>query len=486
VSAAPKATTADTKLDYRVSTGLWANAWKIAAAIGGIGILAALGLGLAGGAEASKRFAFSYLFAFIFFLSLGLGALFFVLIQHLTSANWSVTSRRTAEFFMAGLPVFALLFIPVVLGMGHLFPWLHAGHGGAEHTVAAHVEQAATHETAHLGVHGHADAPSVEHPQPHEQVRPTVGEPGAGHVMHGEGHEDPYEMAEHQAHAATLAQKLPYLNRTFFFVRAAIYFLVWIFLSMRLFGWSTRQDTTRDPKLTVAAQRFAPVATFLFALTLTFAGFDWLMSLDPMWYSTIFGVWIFAGCAVAIHALIILVTLSFRRQGLIGEAVNVEHYHDLGKLLFGFTVFWAYISFSQFFLTWYASIPEETTFYHHRWGDGPWKGVSLAILFIHFVLPFVLLLSRNTKRKLPVLATGAAILLVMHLVETYWIVLPNYQRDVLPADHPGVLSFHLLDVLCLLGVGGVYLAVVFWQMTRHALIPVGDPRLSRSLRFENF
>lgn len=281
----------------------------------------------------------------------------------------------------------------------------------------------------------------------------------------------------------TLALKLPYLNRPFFLVRAVIYFAIWAWLALRLFRLSTLQDSTRDPKMTVAAQRFAPGATFLFGLSLTFAAFDWLMSLDPMWYSTIFGVWVFAGSVVAIHAVLILVTLAFRRQGLIGEAVNVEHYHDLGKLLFGFTVFWAYISFSQFFLIWYAGIPEETRFYHLRWGEGPWRAVGYGIVFLHFVVPFALLLSRNTKRKLPVLGFAAALLLVMHLVEVYWAVMPNFRPLVLSTDH---LEVHWLDVACLLGVGGVYLALVFWQMTRHPLIPVGDPRLERSLRFENF
>ncbi len=152
--------------------------------------------------------------------------------------------------------------------------------------------------------------------------------------------------------------------------------------------------------------------------------------------------------------------------------------------MFGFLVFWAYISFAQFFLIWYAAIPEETIFYHQRWGDGPWKTVSLLILFAHFVLPFFVLLSRNVKRNLTGVAVGCVIVVLMHLVEMYWAIMPNY--TIRPDQQIGdVLAFHWLDAACLVGVGGIYLAWVFFQMTKHSLIPVGDPRLKRSLAFEN-
>src|SRR5579871_5968391 len=149
---------------------------------------------------------------------------------------------------------------------------------------------------------------------------------------------------------------------------------------MTFFRLSTNQDTTKDPKLTLKAQRLAPVATFIFGFTLTGAAFDWLMSLLPTWYSTIYGVTIFAGSVVCMYATLILVTQALRGAGLLKDAVNVEHYHDLGKLLFGFLIFWAYTSFAQYMLIWYAAIPEETAFYHHRWDVGPWMAISLAIV----------------------------------------------------------------------------------------------------------
>ncbi len=452
--------------DYKISGGLWASAWKIAAGLGAVGLAGSA----AGFASDPKRFAFSYLFAFTFFLTIAIGSMFFVLIQRLSSAAWSVTVRRTAEFFMAGVPALALLFIPLLFVMGHLFPWMHETPA-AGHDQAATAEHAGEHGAAHATEHG--DHTTGEHASAHAGVRPIRM-----------NWDEEYEHIEHHEHSQVLAHKRPYLNVPFFLIRIGIYFAAWIFISMRLFGLSTKQDGSKDPKLTVTAQRFSPVALMATVLTFTFAAFDWLMSLNPYWFSTIFGVWIFAGSILVAHAVITLVTLSLRSNGFIGNAVTVEHYHDLGKLTFGFTVFWAYIGFSQFFLIWYASIPEETVFFHQRWGDGPWKTVSMIILGVHFVFPFLLMMSRNIKRRPAILAIGVGVLVIMHMVEIYWIVMPNYvpRAGMEPGD---ALQIHWLDVASLVGIGGVYLAWVFRQMTQHKLIPVGDPRLARSLAFEN-
>jgi hypothetical protein len=296
---------------------------------------------------------------------------------------------------------------------------------------------------------------------------------GGGGVHTGQNRPDPHHLEEERV----LAAKAPYLNQTAFLVRAVLYFLIWTWLALRYFGLSTAQDTSKDPKLTVAAQRMAPVATILFGLSLTFAAFDWLMSLMPAWFSTIYGVTIFAGSVVAIYSTLIIVTMSLREDGLLKDAVKTEHFHDMGKLLFGFMIFWAYTSFSQFMLIWYAALPEETVFYHLRWDTSDlWKNMSLAIVGLHFAVPFFIILSRNAKRRLPILRAGAIVLLAMHVVEMYWMVLPNY--------HEGAARFAWIDIACFLGVGGVYLAVVFNRMTKHALIPIGDPRLARSLHHE--
>jgi hypothetical protein len=301
-------------------------------------------------------------------------------------------------------------------------------------------------------------------------LRPDVAPARNGHVAR-EG--EALEAREEE----TMAKKAGYLNRNFFLVRVVIYFAAWLFLAFRYFRLSTSQDASKDPAFTRQAQQMAPVATILFGLSLTFAAFDWIMSLDPTWFSTIFGVTFFAGCVVTIFATLTVVAMAIREDGLIKNAITVEHFHDLGKLLFGFLVFWAYVNFSQFMLIWYAALPEETGFYHHRWDVGPWAYVSLLIVIAHFIVPFFLLLSRNVKRRLPALRLGAVWLLVMHVVEIYWLVMPNYNH--------GESTVSWIDFACLAGVVGVYLAVVFRNMTRYPLIPVGDPRLARSLAFEN-
>lgn len=458
----------EAKNDYRIKSGMWLNAWKIAAGVGLLG----LGGAFAGRAQDAHRFSFSYLFAFFFFLTIALGSIFFVLLQHLTSAGWSVSVRRTAEFFISGVPVFVLLFAPVVLGMEDLFPWVHMAS-----------EESAEVATSHGG-HGEGHA---EHAQANEHGEEHAGggEHGPGQVVTGQ--RIPYEELAHEEHHELIGRKKAYLNKNFFLLRALIYFLAWCGVGLTLYRNSTRQDASKDVAWTNRSQNLAPVAVSIMGLTLTFAAFDWLMSLDPGWYSTIFGVQVFAGAIVATHAVIILVTLSLRAAGHTGNSITTEHYHDLGKLLFGFNVFWAYISFSQFFLIWYASIPEETVYYHNRWSDGPWKYISIALVLCHFVLPFALLLSRNVKRRLPLLALGAAILLGMQVVELYWSVMPNYAVQFLhlrPSD-PTALSLHWMDIACFLGVGGVYLAAVFYQMVNNPVIPVGDPRLARSIEFEN-
>jgi hypothetical protein len=436
----------------------WSNAWKVA---GGVG---ALGLAMSGAAWSGDphRFAFSWLFAFMAVLAVGLGCLFFVIVQHMAGASWSVSWRRVPEIFASALPVFALLFVPIAASLSELYPWMH--HQGEHH---------GAHETAAEGEeHASADglfSPTVARAQAH-----------AGSAAHSEGAAHGASHAEHSPqhalHSETIEAKVAYLNQPFFFLRAVLYFAVWAVLSWFFVSRSTGQDVKRDLDSTKAMQGWAPLATFAFALSLTFAAFDWMMSLEPAWYSTIFGVQYFSITAVSSLATIITVTYALKNAGILGDAVQVEHYHDLGKLLFGFLVFWAYISFSQFMLIWYASIPEETTYYHLRWSPG-WQTFTLALALGHFIFPFLYLISRNIKRRVPLLAFGAGWLLVMHVLECFWLVMPY-------ASETGAFEPHWMDIASLLAVGGCYLAVVFFRMNQLPLVPVGDPRLARSLRHE--
>ncbi|MEY4577652.1 MAG: hypothetical protein RL701_2355, partial [Pseudomonadota bacterium] len=294
------------KKSYRIPDGnIWASAWKMTAAIAVIGILVA-GIGWK---VQSERFAFSYLYGFITVLTLWLGSVFFVLIQHLTGAGWSVTVRRAAEFFVSGVVVLPFLFLPLLTQLGTLYPWWNADHSG--------VAEAQEHQAA---------------PEAH----------GGGHEAHGEaahaeghsaGHHTPgvvdHHAPHHQLEKQTLAKKGAFLNHTFFYIRLALYFAIWLWIGLRLFGYSTAQDATGDKQYTVKMAGFAAKATFLYAISLTFAGFDWVMSLEPGWYSTMFGVRFFATGAVTSFAFIILTTLGWKSAGLVGDEINTEHYHDL-------------------------------------------------------------------------------------------------------------------------------------------------------------
>ncbi|MBN1855264.1 MAG: quinol:cytochrome C oxidoreductase [Pirellulales bacterium] len=360
-----------------------------------------------------RAFSASYLVNYTFFLSIALGALFFVALQHLVRAGWSVTVRRSAEILATGVVYLAVLFLPILAIMllgwtSPYFKWL-----------------------------------------------------------------DPQTIAD--SHLAR--EKLVYLNLPFFTVRAVFYFLVWGLLARFFFKQSTSQDTSGDPMLTRHMEKAAPVAMILFGLTITFASFDWLMSLEPAWFSTIFGVYFFAGAVVGALAALILLALALQAGGVVRRAITVEHYHDLGKLLLGFVVFWGYIAFSQYMLVWYANIPEETVWYLAR-QTGPWTWVSVGLLFGHLLIPFLGLLPRVVKRRKMLLGVWATWMLVAHWVDIYWLVMPTFA--------PRHLPFGLLDICCLAAVGCMFFAGVIRTARRCALIPLKDPRLGESLTFENF
>lgn len=448
---------------YRLPEGSgWANAWKVSAAIATLGVIGAAFFWF----QDHERFAFSYLFAYIAFLTIALGGVFFGLLQWLTSAGWSVTIRRTTEFLHWPLWLFVLLFAPIAWNMQELYPWstdAHGEHGATEHgepVGSGHEAEGEAHGGEHSGGEDHA-----AHAHANEAGGPVID----GVILH---------EAEHELHGKVLAKKAPYLNKTFFYIRAFIYFLSWVVISLKFFNNSTKQDVSGDPALTVSSQRTAPVAMIFFALTTTFAAFDWLMSLEPSWISTIFGVNFFAQSIVSMFAVTILLALSLRAKGHFKKAVNVEHFHDLGKLQLGFLIFWAYVNFSQFMLIWYASIPEETTYYHKRWSEGGdgWKAWSIAIIFGHFIIPFFIILSRNAKRALSPLGFGAAVILFFHFIMVYWLVMPYYGVGLNPS---------IVDLVCLMAVGGLYFTLVFYKMSKHPIIPVQDPRLPRSLHFVN-
>jgi hypothetical protein len=292
------------------------------------------------------------------------------------------------------------------------------------------------------------------------------------------GLHDLYEWSHADAveHDPLLRWKAPYLNVPFFLIRAALFFGIWSFIAI-LYYWGSRgQDVSGDPRVSARLRRFAGPAIIVLALTQTFAAIDWIMSLTPHWYSTMFGVYFFAGSWVGFIALLSVVVVAMRGAGLLDTVISPEHLQDIGKFLFAFTAFWAYISFSQFFLIWYGNLPEETIWFKARM-EGSWMTVSLFLMAGHFGVPFFYLMGRAVKRRGWTLALGGAWLLAMHFLDLYW--------QVMPTLHPEGLRPSLLDVAALMAVGGCFVSAASWLMRRQALVPLRDPRLAESLAFEN-
>lgn len=277
-----------------------------------------------------------------------------------------------------------------------------------------------------------------------------------------------------------LQAKAAYLNEEFFTIRGFIYVIIWSVLGVYYYKNSTKQDETGDKNITFKLQKLSYPGIALFALSVSFCAFDWLMSLNPHWYTTMFGVYYFAGSIMVVYALMLLTTLWLRGTTKLANYITVEHVHDLGKLLFGFNVFWTYIAFSQYFLIWYGNIPEETEFYAMRTlGEhgAHWLPWSIALMVGHFVVPFFFLMSRHIKRQPLLIGLGATWMLVIHYVDIHWLIRPNW--------HSELNSFGLFDILTLVGIGGLFFGLASLLLKRKSLIPQKDPRLSESLAFEN-
>ena len=382
---------------------------KVALGIGAGALVLAVVLG---GGPMGKQFQQSYIVAFMYGLAIGLGALWFVALQHLTNAKWSVVVRRVAEIIAANMPILSglalIAILPLVTGNSELYVWTHA-----------------------------------------EKV--------------------------HASHALT--HKSGYLNLSFFLVRCVVYFAFWSLLSRHYLKQSMSQDSSGDPKISAGLRALSAPGMVVFALTLTFCVIDFVMSIDAEFFSTIFGVYYFAGCVMSGYSFIALSLMWLQGKGRLVNTVNREHFHDLGKIMFAFgAVFWSYIAFSQFMLIWYGDMPEETHWFHERF-HGDWKIISGALLACHFVIPFFGLMSRHVKRNRRTLAFWAFWLLVIEYVDLYWLVMPTVSPDEIP--------FHIVDLLAWIGVVGLFIGFAATRSKGVNLVPTKDPYLADSLAFEN-
>ena len=282
----------------------------------------------------------------------------------------------------------------------------------------------------------------------------------------------PWARTEVVAADPVLQQKAAYLNVPFFIARAVVYFAVWIVLGRLLVTWSLQQDRTADDTLTLRLQRLSGPGLVLYGLTVSFAAIDWMMSLEPKWYSTIFGMMFMVSFGLAALALAILATRFLETEKPLARVASPDRWHDLGNLLLALVMFWAYLSFSQFLLIWSENLTEEIPWYLHRIGGG-WEWVAIALILFQFGLPFVLLLSRTTKRNSQILATVAGAILFMHWLDTIWMIAPSF--------YPAGFYLHWLDIATPVAIGGLWLAAFIGHLEARSLLPLHDPRFTELL-----
>ncbi len=347
---------------------------RLALLLGGAGVIACIVLAIL----LPGIFFQSYLVAYLFWLGVALGSAGMLMVYRLTGGYWGDAMGRTFEAAVSTLPFLALLFAPILLGMGTLYGWTD------EAVVAA----------------------------------------------------DPF-----------LQHKVAYLNVPFFIVRAVIYFAIWIVGGWMLVSWGEKHRQNCDPAIAARLGRIAAPGLILYAFTMTFASVDWVMSLEPHWFSTIYGLMLVIGQVLsALCVAAIMLTWASRRCPQEAE-LPTDTLHDMAKLLFMAVCLTGYIAFSQFLIIWYANLPEEIIWYLPRTHTG-WNMVAVALIVFYFALPFALLLPRRNKRNARFVGVMAMILLVAHLVELMWLVVPAFNREaVWPAA---------VDVAVWLALGGVW------------------------------
>jgi hypothetical protein len=274
------------------------------------------------------------------------------------------------------------------------------------------------------------------------------------------------------AHDEVLQHKQLYLNTPFFLVRAAIYFLVWNALSYFLNTWSLEQDRTANPRLARRMQMLSGGGLLAYGLTITFASFDWLMSLEPHWFSTIYGVLIMGGQGLSALAFLIIVLVWLSRRPPLDRIVAPSHFHDLGNLMLAFVMLWAYFSFSQYLIIWSGNLPAEIDWYLHRLQTG-WRAVGLVLILFHFAAPFIVLLSRTVKRQPELLIKVAAGILLVRLVDLFWLIAPEF--------HQSGIAVSWLDIVLPLTLGSLWLGCFIRELRGRAILPVHDPEFDEAL-----
>jgi hypothetical protein len=540
----PDAATTENVSNEKVSLGGQAPFLYPLLGLGVVGLAVALGsvLTIDAANPGFGRFYHAYLLAFMFCLSISLGCLFFVIVGHIFRAGWSVNVRRIFETFACAIPILGILSIPFFVtvwrGDAKLYHWAvpvaeieHHGDGHDDKHGDGHGDgHGNSHGNEHKDAdktapHSMADRPAVilasDAPAPAETPATTPpanqGRAGGGPLDSARTFEEIAKDAQtnrvqpsvptNEISPETAELKKPigyhtaygykkfdeftqakyaYLNPTSFTVRVVGYFVIWTLMAWYFYRLSVKQDSTGDPELSRKMSRWAPVCMVVFGSTLYFASVDLVMTLDHHWYSSMFGIQFFAGCAISAFASVIVTVNLLQRAGYLTQSVSTEHLHDLGKLMFGFIVFWAYTTYSQYMLIWYANIPETTPWFERRGatsslfapdGISYWTGISLILLFCHFLLPFPFLLSRHIKRNKDLLLFGAVWMLFFHLVDLYWVIIPELNN--------GKFYLGLPEIGAVVGLVGLFVGYVSYKLAKANLRPVKDPRAHMSFAFQN-
>jgi hypothetical protein len=351
-----------------------------------------------GAIDSPAQFFHAYLYGYVSWLSIPLGCLGLLMLHHMVSGRWGYAIQRILEAGALTLPLMAILFMPILVRPGMVYPWAQGAKDNAE--VVGHIWTA-------------------------------------------------------------------YLNFPFFTIRYIIYFGLWTGAAYFLSAWSRRQDETRDPRYTERLRLLSAPGLVLFSLTVTFAAVDWVMSLEPGWYSTIYGFIFIVGDALAALSIAVLILWLLGKESPLSDVLTTKHIHFLGNLLLTCVFLWAYMAYSQWIIIWSGNLPDENSWYLHRLTPG-WKEMALGIIVLHFFVPFFLLLGRQLKQSLRYLAGIAVGLLIMRFIDTYWMVMPSF--------HTSGLAVTWMDIAAPVAVGGIWTLVFMALLKKHSIVPKYDPR----------
>lgn len=423
----------------------------------------------------------------LFFTFIALAGTLFVAIQYASEAGWSAGVKRVPEAMGQYLPIGGLVILIVLAGsafhVNHIYHWMD-DYLVTEKTTVQDLrtyEEGLQHHATHAEHHD-AAAPAAEghgHDAPHAEATPAADH-YVSEAKFPVGPEHDLYAANYEKAAATdsianphfdeiIAGKSGYLNKPFFFARSIIYLAIWIFFTWFFRKRSLAEDLAGDEVKHRKNMNAAGWFLVFFAVTSSTMAWDWVMSVDPHWFSTLFGWYVFAGMFVTGLTMITLISIHLKRNGYF-QHINENHFHDLGKFMFGVSVFWTYLWTSQFLLIWYANIPEEVTYFQDRWEN--YKVLWVANLVINFIFPFLVLMSRDAKRNISFLMVAGVAIICGHWLDVYLMIMPGTVK----ANY----GIGLLEIGMFVGFAGLFGYVTLNALTKASLVAKNHPFVDES------